>query len=145
MVEQHTHIDVGISVGGRPVGQSAADIHRLDEERKKLYSSRRGSPLSKQPLGLIEHQNGVLVLGLLKDGIYVLGALPHPLAQQFPAVDDLQGLAHLIADGFGHQRLAGARLAVEQDCQSLVAALGKAPLPKQDRPACKEVLLSNLL
>lgn len=92
--------------------------------------------LTKETLSLVKHQNGVLVLSLLKDGVYVLGALSHPLAEEFPAIHHLQWLPHFIANGLGHQGFASARIAMKEDCQAFVVPLGKAPLPKEYGSAC---------
>ena len=106
-----------------------------------VTDSLRFRPLSKETLRLIKHQDGILVLRLLEDEIDILGALPHPLAQQLPAVHHLEWLAHLVADSLSHHGLASARTAMKEDGEALVVALGEPPLPKQYRPAEQNLLV----
>ena len=71
------------------------------------------------------------MLSFLEYCIYVLSALPYPLAEEFPTVDYLQSFAHFVANGLSYQSLACPWAAVEEDSETLVVALGKSPLPKQ--------------
>ena len=69
--------------------------------------------------------------GFLEDCVDVLGALTHPFAQQLSTVDDLEWFANFIADGLGCHGFSSAWWAMQEDCQTLVVALRKAPLTKQ--------------
>ena len=77
------------------------------------YHSPHPCPLSKEALGFIKHQDGILVPRLLEDGINVLSALSDPLAEQFPAIDHLQRLADLVANGLRHHRLPSTRSSMQ--------------------------------
>lgn len=71
--------------------------------------------LTKQSFSFIKHEDGILLSCLLEDGIYVLGALSHPLAQKLTTVDNLQWFPYFIANSLSNQCLASARWAMEQN------------------------------
>ena len=77
------------------------------------YHSPHPCALSKEAFCFIKHQDGILVPRLLEDGVNVLSALSDPLAEQFPAIDHLQWLADLVANGLRHHRLPSTRSSMQ--------------------------------
>ncbi len=96
-----------------------------------LWNALVARPFSEETFSFIKNQDGILVSGLLEDGVDVLGALPHPFAEQFSTVDYFERFAHFVAYSFCHECFSCTWSSVEEDGQTLVVSLGKAPLTKQ--------------